>query len=32
MIEVIIKDFLDGRLSVPVLLEKERNLKGEFIL
>lgn len=32
MIEIIIKDFLDGRLSVPVLLEKERNQKGEFVL
>lgn len=32
MIELVVKDFLDKKLDVPVLLEKERNLTGKFVI
>lgn len=32
MIELILKQFLDSRLEVPVLLEKERQLTGKFVI
>ncbi len=32
MIELVVKDFLDNNLNIPVLLEKERKLTGKFVL
>ncbi|MBS4769663.1 hypothetical protein KG090_00610 [Carnobacteriaceae bacterium zg-ZUI240] len=32
MIELVIKNFLDGHLSVPSFFEFQGNLKGEFLL
>lgn len=32
MIELVVKEFLDNNLNIPVLLEKERKLTGKFVL
>lgn len=32
MIEIVIKDFLDGHLSVPSFLERQKNMPDKYVL
>jgi hypothetical protein len=32
MIEIVIKNFLDSRLSIPVLLERDSNMPKSYVL